>query len=93
LKPKQCDLERLFVDVEVVTALDLLGLAEEDEVLEQEDVAEVFPAAAPDNELILAPELALLFQVHLKRKQEVTQEVTHMRHTKQCLLAGILTPT
>lgn len=62
--------ERLLVDVNVVSSFDLFGLAEEDEVFKQEDVAEVLPPPAPDDELILAAELTLLFQVHLQRKHE-----------------------
>lgn len=62
-------LERLFVDVNVISSFDLFGLAEEDEVFKQEDMAEVLPPPAPDDELILAAELTLLFQVHLQRKQ------------------------
>lgn len=63
-------LERLFVDVNVISSFDLFGLAEEDEVFKQEDVAEVLPPPAPDDELILAAELTLLFQVHLQRKHK-----------------------
>lgn len=62
--------EGLFVDVKVVSSFDLFGLAEEDEVLKQEDVAEVFPPSTPDYELVLAAELTLLFQVHLERKRQ-----------------------
>lgn len=53
--------EGLFVDVNVISSLYLLGLAEEDEVFKQEDMAEVFPASTPDYELILAAELTLFF--------------------------------
>lgn len=53
--------EGLFIDVNVISSLDLFGLAEEDEVFKQEDMAEVFPASTPDDELILAAELTLLF--------------------------------
>lgn len=70
---KQCEAEKkplqilnsyfegLFIDVNVISSLDLFGLAEEDEVFKQEDMAEVFPASTPDDELILAAELTLLF--------------------------------
>lgn len=61
--------EGLFVDVNVISSFYLFGLAEEDEVLKQEDVAEVFPPSAADDELILAAELTLLFKVHLERKR------------------------
>ncbi|KAF3839835.1 hypothetical protein F7725_018552 [Dissostichus mawsoni] len=37
-----------------------------DKVFKQEDVAEVFPPSTPDYELVLAAELTLLFQVHLR---------------------------
>lgn len=53
--------EGLFIDVNVISSFDLFGLAEEDEVLKQEDVAEVFPPSTPDYELILAAELTLFF--------------------------------
>lgn len=62
--------EGLFIDVDVVSSFDLFGLAEEDEILKQEDVAEVFPPSAPHYKLILAAELTLLFQVHLERKRQ-----------------------
>lgn len=67
---RRSHLERLFVDVNVISSFDLFGLAEEDEVFKQEDVAEVLPPPAPDDELILAAELTLLFQVHLQRKHK-----------------------
>lgn len=53
--------EWLFVDVNVISSLYLLSLAEEDEVFKQEDMAEVFPPSTPDYELILAAELTLFF--------------------------------
>lgn len=46
--------ERLFIDVNIISSLYLLGLAEEDEVFKQEDVTEVFPPSTPDYKLILA---------------------------------------
>lgn len=63
-------LERLFVDANVISSFDLFGLAEQDEVFKQEDMAEVLPPPAPDDELVLAAELTLLFQVHLHRKHK-----------------------
>lgn len=60
-------LKGLLVDVDVVSSFDLFGLAEEDEVLEQEDVAEVLPAATPHDELVLAAQLTLFLQVHLQQ--------------------------
>lgn len=61
--------EGLFIDIDVVSSFDLFGLAEEDEILKQEDVAEVFPPSTPHYKLILAAELTLLLQVHLERKR------------------------
>ena len=62
--------EGLFVYVDVISSLDLLGLAEKDEVFKQEDMAKVFPPSTPDYELVLAAELTLFFKVHLERKHE-----------------------
>lgn len=59
-------LEGLFVDVDVVSSFDLLGLAEEDEVLEQENVTQVFFASAPNDELVLTAKLTLLLQIDLR---------------------------
>lgn len=70
LKTRNSYLEGLFIDIYVISSFDFFGLAEEDEVLKQEDVAEVFPPSTPDYELILAAELTLLFQVHLERKHD-----------------------
>ena len=53
--------ERLLVDVNIISSLYLLGLAEEDKVFKQEDMAKVFPASTPHDELILAAELTLFF--------------------------------
>lgn len=53
--------KRLFVNVNVVASLNFLCFAKEDEVFEQEDVPQVFPASAPHYELILAAKLTLLF--------------------------------
>lgn len=49
----------LFIDVNIISSFYLLGLAEEDEIFKQEDVAEVFPPTTPDYELILAAKLTL----------------------------------
>lgn len=73
---KDSYLEGLFIDVDVVSSFDLFGLAEEDQILKQEDVAEVFPPSAPHNKLILAAELTLLFQVHLGRKRHRSRAST-----------------
>lgn len=53
--------EGLFIDVNVVSSFNFFGLAEEDEVFKQEDMAEVFPPSTPDYELILTAKLTLLF--------------------------------
>lgn len=87
----QSHFEGLFVDVDVVSSFDLLGLAEEDEVLEQEDVAEVLPAPTPHDELVLAAELTLLLQVHLQRKRHTlmcvtTNNTSFWRHSDLILL-------
>lgn len=58
-------LEGLFVDEDVEAALDLLGFAEEHELLEEEDVALALPPPGGDGELALSDQPALLFQVHL----------------------------
>lgn len=60
--------EGLFVDVNIISSFYLLGLAEEDEIFKQEDVAKVFPPSTPDYELILAAKLTLFLKVHLERK-------------------------
>lgn len=62
-------LKRLFVDVDVISPLNLFGFAKQDEVLEQEDVPEVLPATAPHYELVLTSQLALLLQIHLQTGQ------------------------
>lgn len=68
IRPHDLNLKRLFVDVDVVSPFNLFGFAEQDEVLKQEDVPEVLPASAPHYELILTPQLALFFQIHLQTK-------------------------
>lgn len=77
-------LEGLFVDVDVVSSFDLFGLAEEDEVLEQEDVTQVFFPPAPDNELVLASELTLFLQIHLRRTQQPISQNSAFHHIPQC---------
>lgn len=74
--------EGLFVDIKVISSFYLLGLAEEDEVFEQEDVAEVLPASAPDDELVLAAQLTLLLQVHLERKHPSERTMQLLTSTK-----------
>lgn len=58
--------ERLFVDVHIIAHIGLLGLAEEDEILEEENTAGAFLLSEEHDELILANQLALLLQVHLE---------------------------
>lgn len=60
-------LERLLVDVRVIPHICPLCLAEEDEVLEEEDVAEALLLLEGHQEFILTNQLTLLFQVHLRR--------------------------
>ena len=63
-------LEGLFVCVHVISHVCLLGLAEENEVLEQEYVAETLLLPEGDQELILANQLPLLLQVDLSEKRK-----------------------
>lgn len=58
-------LEGMLVDEDVQASFHLLGFAEENQLLEQEDVALAPPPARPDGELILADQLTLLLQVDL----------------------------
>jgi len=55
----------VFVDVHVMPGWAVASLAEDDEFLEQKDVAETSLAAVTDDELGLAQQLSLLVQVHL----------------------------
>ena len=59
------DLEGLLVDIDVIANVVSLGLAEEDEVFEEENAADAFLLPEENGELILANELALFFQIHL----------------------------
>lgn len=64
-------LEGLFVDVCVISHIRLSGLAEENEVLKEENVTEAFLLPESYQELILAYQLTLFFQIDLcihKRK-------------------------
>jgi len=75
-------LEGLLVDVRFVPHVRLPGFAEEDELLEEEHVAQTFPLPEGDRELILAYQLALLLQVHLQEVFFVSKEtVTRRRAT------------
>ncbi len=70
-------LEGLFVDVDVVPSFNLLGLAEEDEILEEENVAQVFFASAANDELVLTAKLTLLLQIDLRNTTSPSNHVTH----------------
>lgn len=59
-------LKGLFVDEDVQTAFHLLGFAEENKLLEEEDVALTLPPSGPDSELVLPDQLTLLFKVDLR---------------------------
>lgn len=59
------NLEGLLVDIDVVAHVVLLGLAEEDELFEEEDAPHAFLFPKENSELVLANQLALLLQVHL----------------------------
>lgn len=67
----------LFVDVDVISSFNLFGLAEEDEILEQENVTKVFLASAPNNELILTAKLALLLQIDLSTQHRKSLKSGH----------------
>lgn len=58
-------LEGALVNIHIKATIDPLGLAEEDEVLKEEDMSLALPAAQPDGELILPHQLSLLLQVYL----------------------------
>lgn len=73
-------LEGALVDIHIKATLDPLGLAEQDQVLKEEDVALALPAAQPDGKLVLPYQLPLLLQVHLAtgnslvRTQKLSQQ-------------------
>lgn len=58
-------LEGALVDIHIKATLDSLGLAEQDQILKEEDVSLALPTTQPDGELILPHQLPLLLQVHL----------------------------
>lgn len=58
-------LEGALVDIHIKATLDPLGLAEQDQVLKEEDMSLALPTAQPDGELVLPHQLPLLLQVHL----------------------------
>lgn len=57
----RADLERLFVDVNVVASVRLLGLAKEDEIFKKKDTPHALLLPVEDCELVLANQLTLLF--------------------------------
>ena len=59
----------MLVDVDVEAPLYALGLAEQNQVLKQEDVALALLPAVPDGELVLPHQLALLLQIDLPQQQ------------------------
>ena len=59
------DLEGLFININIVSHVCPLGLAEEDEVLEEEHPPDAPLPPVEHCELILANQLTLLLQVHL----------------------------
>lgn len=59
-------LEGVFVDEDSQSTLHLLGFAEENKLLEQEDVTLTPPPPGPDGELVLPDQLTLLLEVHLQ---------------------------
>lgn len=67
-------LEGLFVNVDIISDVSLLGFTEENEVLEQEDVAVTFLLAEGDQELILTDQLSLLLQIDLPQRDSTHKE-------------------
>ena len=76
------NLERLFVDICVISYVRLSSLAKEDEFLKEEDVAETLFFPECHQELILAPQLALLLQINLQPTKR-----THMLSVQILLIA------
>lgn len=69
-------LERLFVDVHIIAHVCLLGFAEENEILEEEDMTEALLLPEEHDKLILANQLALLLQIHLVAEGEVEKNTS-----------------
>lgn len=67
------DLKRLLVDINVISNFCSLGLAEEDEIFKKKDAANTFLLSKENCELVLANQLALLFQIHLTDQRKVQQ--------------------
>lgn len=69
----RADLERVLVDINVVACICLLGLAEEDKIFEKEDPAHTFLLSEENGELVLANQLTLLFQIHLREEKHPSE--------------------
>lgn len=67
----QCaHLEGLLIDICVVSYIRFPGLAKEDELLKEENVAKALLLPESHQELVLTYELALLFQIDLRSHKE-----------------------
>lgn len=88
--PGGCYLERLLVQVDLVAALHLLGLAEQDEVFKEEHVPQILLPPAANDKLVSAFQLPLLLQIHLQRNSQGAGLGSFIRarsrsHTHCCL--------
>lgn len=86
-------LKRLLIEIRVVANLRLPGLAEQDEFLEQKNVAEAFFLPERDQKLILAYQLALLLQINLYRikadiKGKPLRHANNSRHRPLLVAVG-----
>lgn len=61
----------MFVDVNIVAFICRLGLAKEDEIFKKKDTSHAFLLPKENCELILANQLTLLFQIHLREDKTV----------------------
>lgn len=61
LAPGSPHLKGLFVDINFISNFCLLGLAEENEMLKEEDAAQAFLLPKENSKLILSNELTLFF--------------------------------
>lgn len=62
---RMCYLEGLFVRVDVMASVHLLGLAKQDELVKKEHVPQALLPSTADDKLVLTLQLPLLLQVHL----------------------------
>ena len=67
-------LEGLLVRVDVVASVHLSGLAKQDEVIKEEDMPQILLSSTADDELIPAPQLPLLFQIHLRIEEAALRD-------------------